>query len=132
MAQTWKLFWRALCKSLWSLWTGLWPDEDMQGNPHPLAGTPLAGGYWATIYVVKGDLDFMANHFNISHSGSTHPCGLCGCTNLGAGQDRAPWTDCNYPPTWLETCWTDEAYQGFETVNTRVCFGNLFLEVVLS
>ena len=112
MFQTWKMFWKQLSKSLWSLWSGVWPDEDMAGNPNPLAGRPLAGGYWAVIYLVKGDLDFMANHFQINNTGSKYPCGLCGCTNLGDGLDRVPWTDCNFPPSWMETCWTDEAPLG--------------------
>ena len=107
--QTWKMFWKRLCQSLMALWAGVWPDTDENGQPHPLAGLPLAGGYWCVLYVVKGDLDFMSGHYHLNHSSSLTPCGLCACTNYGGGQDVVPWTDCNVPPSWERTCWTDEA-----------------------
>ena len=107
-AATWPTFWRQLCKSLRSLWEGTWPMTDQNGDPHPLAGQPLAGGYYCVVYTKKGDLPWIASNLGLSHSSSTQPCMMCKCTNLGGEQDRMPWTDCNQPPSWLPSCWTDE------------------------
>ena len=90
--QTWNMFWKRLCHSLRALWAGVWPATDGNDQPHPLAGQPLAGGYWAMVYVVKGDLDFMSSHYRLNHVSSTTPCGICQCTNYGEGQDVVPWT----------------------------------------
>ena len=74
---TWTSFWKKLCLSLQALWHGVWPAD------HPLAGQPLAGGYYAVVYVTRGDLDWMAAHFQLRHPGSARPCALCQCTNSG-------------------------------------------------
>ena len=99
---TWPTFWRALCRSLVALWRGTWPQD------HPKAGQPLAGGYYALVYVNRGDLDFMASHFSLSHPSSKLPCSLCSCT-CDEKDQAMPWTDCNSNPSWLPTCKTDEA-----------------------
>ena len=81
---TWPSFWKCLCQSLQALWAGVRPDKTMDGQlDHPLAGQPLAGGYFAVVYVSRGDLDWMAAHFRLRHPGSSRPCALCGCTNIG-------------------------------------------------
>ena len=107
---TWPSFWKQLCKSLQALWAGVWPDTTMDGQEHPWAGQPLAGGFYAVVYVTRGDLDWMAAHFQLRHSGSSRPCALCGCTNAGP-EDAQPWTDCNDEPSWKESIWTDKACQ---------------------
>ena len=106
---TWPTFWRQFCLSLQALWNGTWPAKTMNGQDHPLAGRPLAGGYFALVYTNIGDLDWMAGHFQLNHPGSSRPCALCACTNI-SDQDPRPWTDCNNEPTWLDSCWTDEVY----------------------
>ena len=50
---TWPSFWRHLCKSLQALWAGVWPDTTMDGLEHPWAGQPLAGGFFAVVYVTR-------------------------------------------------------------------------------
>ena len=107
-AQTWTGFWRRMCKSLRALWEGVWPTEDMQDQPDPRAGQPLAGGYCAIIYSNRGDLEWLTKHFFLRSVSSTMPCSLCNCTNHGQGRDVVPWTDTNDPPTWLEHCVDDQ------------------------
>ena len=110
-SQTWPAFWRKLCRSLQALWQGVWPDVDMEGNPDPRGGEPLAGGYCGIIYVRRGDLEFMASQFHLRHTSSSKPCCLCECSNYGPGQDLLPWTDCNDPPSWLESRLDDQAWE---------------------
>ena len=107
-AATWPGFWKQLCWSLTILWRGRWPSRTLSGDPHPLAGQPLAGGFFAVIYIKKGDLPWISSQLGVAHSSSQKPCALCQCTNYGDGQDIMPWTDCNNPPSWLPSCWTDE------------------------
>lgn len=74
--QTWSTVWRLLSWSLRALWTGLWPTRDCYGNEWPensqnalRAGLPLAGGYFAVVSVVQGDLEWMASHHRLNHHG---------------------------------------------------------------
>ena len=106
-SSTWSAFWAKLTLSLQALWTGRWPEQTMDGEAHPKAGQLLAGGFFAFVYCNRGDLDFMAAHFNLSHASSRMPCSLCSCTNIGPG-DEQPWTDCNNEPSWLRGCLTDQ------------------------
>ena len=87
-----------------------WPHIDMEGNPDPRGGQFLADGFCGIIYVNRGDLDFMASHFHLRHTSSSKPCCLCECSNFGHGLDLLPWTDCNDPPSWLESCLDDEVF----------------------
>ena len=43
------------------------------------SGAPLASGYFAVIWIVKGDLDFFAKGFNLAHYNSNSPCPFCPC-----------------------------------------------------
>ena len=117
---TWKVFWRQLGASLRALWTGLWPAQTMEGHPEPRAGTPLAGGYCAIIYVNKGDLDWMSAHFGLPHSSSLQPCALCECSNRGRGLDVMPWTDVNNPPSWERSRRSDEAHQKQKSATAKL------------
>ena len=108
-AGTWKAFWVRMCRSLVALWEGVWPQQDMEGQPEPRAGQPLADGLFAVVYVNRGDLEWLSGHFSLQHTSSRMPCSLCNCSNFGEGMDEAPWTDCNDPPSWLPTTLTDQA-----------------------
>ena len=121
IATTWGSFWAKLCKSLRALWLGLWPAETMEGKAEEKAGQPLAAGFWGVVYVNRGDLEWMASHFRFARGTSRHPCSLCKCTNIGRGQDLFPWTDSNYPPSWMPTCLTDEVREALrnETLDLR-------------
>ena len=122
---TWTMFWKRLSKSLLALWQGTWPHEDMEGNIDPRGGQPLAGGFFAIPYVCRGDLDWMAHHYGLNHTGSATPCSLCRCTNHG--EDEIPWTDCNSPPRWLRTCLDDEVL-GYRLGNVSLNLCNFPLQ----
>ena len=108
-APTWPCFWKRLTKSFVALFEGVWPQVGMNGAPDPKGGQPLAGGFCAILYVVRGDLEWMSKHFGLNHPSSRHPCSLCGCSNIGEEDEPYPWTDINDPPSWLPTCRTDQA-----------------------
>ena len=81
--------WRKVCWSFYWLWMGVWPEEDEFGRPwvsgtldHARAGTSLAGGFFATIWTIKGDLEWLALGLGLNHTSSRDPC-------AGAGQTRA-------------------------------------------
>ena len=56
-------FWKLLVWPFTALYEGVWPTVDMGGvaiNPTE-AGKPLAGGYRAILFLLKGDLEYLAN-----------------------------------------------------------------------
>ena len=122
-AQTWKVFWRKLQKSLRALFEGRWPATDMQDQPDPRGGTPLADGLFAVVYCSRGDLEWQARHFGLRHPASSLPCALCNCSNYGDHRDRMPWTDVNNEPTWLSSCLSDEdrGFVGIFSVDLLPC-----------
>lgn len=84
VGQSWKVFWLRLLWSLRCLEDGTWPGTDHLGRPWPdgsaeqdKAGTYLAGGYSAFIWVLRGDLEFMSQHFKLPNPNSRTPCALC-------------------------------------------------------
>ena len=64
LATTWSSFWRKLAQSFRILFSGFWPESNLEGEPEPRAGTPLAGGYYCVLYVNRGDLEWMSGHLN--------------------------------------------------------------------
>ena len=78
---TWQAVWKIIIWSLNALSSGLWPSQDWQGRQWPAqsrdakrAGTQLAGGYAATLWNIRADLDFLALHFGLRHYSSSQPC----------------------------------------------------------
>jgi hypothetical protein len=81
---SWKLRW-----SLYWLWLGRWPTHDADGVAY-VEGTQeyvkahevvwLADGFYALLWILKGDLDYMAAFLKFPRVSSTTPCGLCKCT----------------------------------------------------
>jgi hypothetical protein len=60
--------WAIICWSLAALWEGLWPRRDHRGNAFARgsadgkrAGEQLAGGHYGVLWVVRGDLEYLAN-----------------------------------------------------------------------
>ena len=53
---TWPGFWTQLCWNLKALWQGKWPATTSSGDPHPLAGQPLAGGFFCSRLHQEGRL----------------------------------------------------------------------------
>ena len=64
-------FWKLLVWSLTALYEGVWPTVDMEGvaiNSIEV-GKPLAGGYRAILFLLKGDLEYLSN----ARGNQTHP-----------------------------------------------------------
>ena len=47
-----------------SITTGKWPSGSAE---EALAGTDLAGGLRCVLYILKGDLEYFANHYHLRH-----------------------------------------------------------------
>ena len=82
---------RKLKWSLEHLWLGTWPEVDELGNPMP-EGSPtglLAGGHYACVRGLIGDLDYMFKHLGMpNYNILDGPCGWCVCNST-----TAPWWD---------------------------------------
>ena len=84
-------FWKIVAWSLGILATGCWPHSDWRGvryatgsQDHRKAGSQIAGGYYAILLSVCGDLDYLAKFVGLAHWASANkPCSLCGCTKSG-------------------------------------------------
>ena len=116
---TWRSLWAKLTKSLRALFSGRWPDTDMDGRDEPKKGTMLAGGYRAVLFVLKGDLEWMSGHFGLANPSSSRPCCMCRCTNYGTEGEMYPWTDVNWHPSWEESCISDGREMGPKGKNTE-------------
>ena len=109
MSQTWPKVWKILCWSLEALASGTWPETDWDqaefaedSLDHELKGQPLAEGYSAFVFVLKADLEFLANHFDLNHPSSNSPCILCKADRT---MDSRPWTDCRPTAAWRASLW---------------------------
>ena len=80
-------FWTTLVWSLQALEKGEWPTHDKNGAPIDGPRGALAGGYYATMWTLKGDLDYYAKNLHLENSGSHTPCMLC-----EANTTDTPWT----------------------------------------
>ena len=97
---TWSLYW---------LWLGRWPTRNWKNEPmdYDLAGEPLAGGYFGTLWVIRGDLEQMNKAFGLAHHSSSSPCSLC-----QANTTSTPWTDPNVEEAaWKGTIWTNTSWK---------------------
>ena len=105
-------FSRALCWSFDALYKGTWPATDCSGEAWPLgsedakrAGKPLAEGFRGCLWLVKGDLEFMAKAFGFNWASSSSPCSLCRCDG-----SETPWTDGRANAKWMQTVWKPIAW----------------------
>ena len=90
--------------SFTALWEGRWPTHDHLGKPfeegslsYELAhGTgDLADGYFAVLWVIESDLDFLAVFWDFPRHTAAMPCAFCPCTNRHGG---IPWYDFSLAP----------------------------------
>ena len=103
-----KIFWKYLKWSFEAMWAGTWPSRDADGHPldDPRAGQPLAGGHFAILWALKGDLDYFDNTLMLEGVGDLQPCIKC-----KANLSDIPWTE--YHPTeakWLHHCWQPDEW----------------------
>ena len=90
------------------MYQGLHPDRDVygrlytptDGELYDLRRTPLAGGFFAVVWVVQADLDWLRNVLGL---GGT--CFLC-----EADRDGLPWTDCRRNASWIPTTYTNVSH----------------------
>ena len=108
--RSWPVIWKVLSWSFIALAEGKWPMLNWDGRPFdPTSqdfikkGQPLAQGFSAVLFVIKADIDFLANNLKLNHASSNQPCALCDADRSLASK---PWTDCRSTAKWRETCWT--------------------------
>ena len=107
--QSWPRAWKVLSWSFASLAEGLWPTVDFDGRAFPPdsldfqhGGEPLADGFAGLIFLLKADLEFLSNHFQLESPGSNSPCCLC---RADRDMQSKPWTDVRLGAEWRSTCW---------------------------
>ena len=110
---TMQVFWIHLVWSFGVLQTGKWPHKDAKGRAYPSgspeadrAGTFLAGGWTATLWLLLGDLEHFALSYDLEHYASNSPCFLC-----KANTTTMPWTDCRRNlASWLQNTWDNASW----------------------
>jgi len=105
-------YWKHVVWSLNAMFLGTWPSVDVDGVAYfpgtrewERMGKPLAGGFRATLWAIKGDLEWYANALHLENFGSLTPCFLC-----RANTTTHPWTDCRRGAAWSGTVWSNHAW----------------------
>jgi hypothetical protein len=99
---TWSLYWLERGKHP----THNWKNEAFKpgDQEYDLRGTDLAGGYYAVLYGILGDLEFFAERMLLEkwdHAGNM--CFGCRANTSNAGPNALPWTDFSPTPACLNT-----------------------------
>eukprot|EP00969_Alexandrium_andersonii_P143943 6365055-Alexandrium_andersonii.AAC.1 len=88
--------------SVCALWAGLWPAQDAHGRPWPAgsldarrANAPLAGGWPAALWAIKGDLERLWLGLGLEGFSTLIPCPRCRCNC-----PDVPWTDFRPSACW--------------------------------
>lgn len=106
--------------SLRALYKGKWPTHDHKGKAYPVGSaeaiigdTDLAGGYFALIWLIKSDLDYVGNYLHLRHYGSNEPCDHCPCSITGP---QSAWPS-NFGPdsSWIPNLFTPEQWRALYT-----------------
>ena len=98
-----RTLWRVVVHLLNALFEGRHPTHDHTGAPWPArsrqaaqAGKDVgAGGFFAVVWNITGDLPFLAEDLGFPHFNSNAPCWLCGCN-----RSDAPFTDVSSTAAW--------------------------------
>ena len=102
-------FFKRLVWSFYWLFIGKWPIRDHNEHPStdPRAGQPLAEGFYAVLWCLRGDLEHMASAFNLQWSTSSQPCICC-----RANSSDIPWTDGRPEEAlWQTTTWANQQWE---------------------
>ena len=79
---------------------------------HALAGKDLAGGHFATLFSLVGDLDYFFSVLDLPNSRSAgSPCTLCNCSKHG----EFSWRDFRTGAAWRTTCYGPNEWHGLES-----------------
>ena len=116
---TWDGFFTELAWSFNTLWEGVWPKADAQGNLYPVgsperlkAGKPLAAGYFCCLWSLIGDLDYMSGILKLPHySLKSGNCAICKCTG---GDEASSWKDCRPTAVWTTLFWKKSEWDKWE------------------
>ena len=105
--KTMDTFFKHLRWSLYWLWLGQWPTRDADGQRLPKPREKLlAGGYYALVWVLKGDLEYMYECLGLEYFNSHNPCFCC-----KANTSTIPWTAHQRNATWTTHLWEQEDWQ---------------------
>ena len=107
---TMKVFWQIMVWSLSCMYSGVYPAADFRGHPFPpgssnaaIAGQWLAGGHFAVLWSVKGDLEHYAKCYGMNHLASNSPCMFCPANR---GDDPSMvFTNFNEGASWKAQTW---------------------------
>ena len=105
--------WRRMLWSFRALAAGFWPTHDDMGvayspthypDAYRRAGTPLAGGYYAVLWLLRGDLDYFYGTLKLNYHASLNPCFCC---RANTNDDDLPWTDFSPTAACFSTVWSN-------------------------
>ena len=106
------------------LFTGKWPERDYLGRafePSSVsgrrAGKPLAGGWFATLWSVVGDLEYFASIMDVPRSRAIQPCSRCKCSKWGP----LTWQDFNPNAAWISTVFTPASWRALPADQKSTC-----------
>ena len=115
-------FWSNIVLALQVLAEGKFPTEDLDGDTYVCgpqaarAGANIAGGLMFVIFMIRADLDFLANSLQLeSSTGAGGMCCWCKANNLEEPLDdwavafdleAASWSDLSPIARWRHSTWT--------------------------
>ena len=107
-------FFKIMHWSFQALFEGVWPSVDWLGRRlDPLspagrkAGAPLAGGHFAALLQLSGDLDYYSKYLNLPKSTSHQPCAQCRAEFYGENS----WCDNRQNSPWQQQLLTTENWR---------------------
>ena len=107
-----------------ALFNGCWPEKDYLGQPYDptsvsgrRAGKPLAGGYFATLWAVVGDLDYFASMLDVPRSTAVQPCSRCRCSKWGP----LTWQDFRPAAAWTSTVFSPASWRALAADEKSTC-----------
>ena len=113
---TMTLFWKILVWSFIQLWRGEWATHDWNGDEFTdptthafkMKGKKLAGGFWALLWCLRGDLDYYAKHLWMNAHNGRLCCCFCLCEMFVGAE--VPWTAFDKGAAWKRTIHTFASY----------------------
>ncbi|OLP93413.1 hypothetical protein AK812_SmicGene24693 [Symbiodinium microadriaticum] len=108
-----------------ALFEGKWPSRDYLGQPFPSASTSgrragqaLAGGFYATLWAVVGDLDYFASVLDVARStNAASPCCRCKASKWG---DQT-WQDFRPTAAWMSTVFSPTTWRALPADAKSTC-----------